>query len=269
MTQPFTKLQEVLSDLASTISPEHWNESDAIEWAFQAARKIGAVEQLQPALASVDVASYRSDLPEDIQLLHVIAYKENFETVTGSDLEAIMRDIGLDNDDYYAGFSSNAFTLSEYRPLKLASSPFSLDILCDECENLNSSSEHTFSILSDMSIITSFETGSLCIAYYRFAKDCDGDYLVPDDADYIDALRSYILMRFWERRMNTKEEGSANLYQLYSTRWQTLRNGVAGKLKMPDISTLENIRQSRNRLMPHQGRWYRGYGNQREERLKF
>jgi len=268
MTSKFTTIKEVLSDLASTISPEHWNESDTLEWAFQAVRKIGSVEQMVPAIRSVDVASFRADLPEDLHLLHLVAYKLDATTLNTTDLEAIIRDIGLDNDSYYSGFSQEGLTLSGYSPLKLASSPFALNILCDECVNLDCTGEQTFTILPDMSIITSFESGNLCIAYYKLAE-CDGEYLIPDDADYVDALRSYILMRFWERRMNTKEEGSGSLYQLYSTRWQTLRNGVSGKLKMPDISTLDNIRQTRNRLLPNQGRWYRAFGNQREERLKF
>jgi hypothetical protein len=268
MNYRWTKLQEVLADLAGTITPEYWSEADALEWAFQAVRKIGSIEQLEPTIKHIKVADYRGDLPEDLQLLFLVAYKMDSSELSADDLTEIEADINHQNDNYYVGFTQGGFNLSDYQPLKLASSPFALDVLCEECENLNASTEHTFTILPDMSIVTSFQAGDVCVAYYRLPEDC-GNYLIPDDPDYVDALRSYVLMRIWERRMNTKEEGTAQLYQLYSTRWQTLRRGVAGKLKAPDINQLENLRQTRNRLMPKQERWYKGFANQREEKLKF
>lgn len=268
MNYRFTKLNEVLADLAGTLPPDHWSEADALEWAFQAVRKIGAIEQLEPAIKHIKVSDYRADLPSDLQLLYLVAYKSDTTTVTDAELTDIEQDINHINTNYYEGFTEQGINLSEYQPLKLASSPFALDVLCEECENLNANTEHAFTILPDLSIITTFIEGDICVAYYRMPMDC-GVYMVPDDADYIDALRSYVLMRIWERRMNLKEEGTAQLYQLYATRWQTLRTGVKGKLKTPDINTLENLRQSRNRLMPKQERWYKGFANQREEKLKF
>lgn len=268
MNYRWTKLQEVLADLAGTLSPEQWSEADALEWAFQAVRKIGSIEQLEPTIKHIPVEDYRADLPSDLQLLHLVAYKLDSTTLTTDELEQIQENIGLDNDTYYEGFTQDRITLSDYRPLKLSSTPFSLDVLCEECENLNAASEHSFTILPDMSIVTTFQTGDVCVAYYRLPEDC-GTYMIPDDPDYVDALRSYVLMRIWERRMNMKEESAMQFYQLYSNRWGTLRTAVAGKLKMPDINRLDNIRQSRNRLLSKQERWYKGFANQREERLKF
>lgn len=265
----WTKLQTVLSELASTISADGWEEADALEWAFVAMRKIGAIEQYKPAISAITIESFKGCLPEDLQRLHLAVYALSEDAITDSDLDAIRRDIGLDNENYYAGFNSDGFYVTNYKPLKLATSAFALSVLCDECENLNTASEHTFTILPNMEIVTSFEEGSVCLAYYKYATDCDGNYLIPNDEDYIDALRSYIMMRYWERKWNMKEEGSDARMQYYSQRWQVLKQTALGNIKMPDVNQLENLRQTRNRLVPKERWYYRGFGNYSEENTKF
>ena len=66
----WTKLQTVLADLSSTVSADGWEETDALEWAFAAMRKIGAIEQYKPAIASIPIADYKGCLPDDLQKLH-------------------------------------------------------------------------------------------------------------------------------------------------------------------------------------------------------
>lgn len=265
----WTKLRTVLSDLSSTISGDAWEEADAMEWAFGAMRKIGAIEQYQSALSLVKIADYRGDLPKDLQRIRLVAYKLDVTSLTDDQLAAIRRDIGLDNDDYYTGFNQDGFSRSDFRPLRLASSGFSGDIFCDECENLNCASSHTFSLLPNMSVTTSFVTGSICVAYYKYAQDCDGEYLIPDDEDYLDAVRSYIMMRYWERKWNGKEDGADSRFKYYSDRWQVLRSTALGNVKMPDLNQLENIRISRNRLIPKEQWFDRGFANKTEESLRF
>lgn len=265
----WTKLQTVLADLSSTVSADGWEETDALEWAFAAMRKIGAIEQYKPAIASIPIADYKGCLPDDLQKLHLAVYKLDDDVISETDLDIIRQDIGLDNDDYYTGFTNGALFFTDYRPLRLASSAFALSVLCDTCENLNVSADHTFTIRPDMSIVTSFEVGSVCLAYYGYAKDCDGNYLIPDDEDYLDALRNYIMWRYWERKWNMKEEGSDARMQYYMQRWQALKLAALGNIRMPDVNQLENLRQTRNRLVPKE-RWYnRGFGNYNEENLRF
>ena len=264
----FIKLKTVLSDLASTLDPTYWNEADAVEWAFKAMRKIRAFEQYELWMNYAVVADYKADLPSDLDKLVLVAYKFDGNTVT--DLEEIQQDLGVDNDNYYTGFTESGLFFSNYRPLRLERSPFSNQVLCEECENLATHSEHSYRINPNMTITTSFSTGSVCYAYLRFPVDCDGDYLIPDLEDYIDAVRSYILSRFWEMRWNANEPGADAKFDHYSIRWQTLCRKVKGILKgFTNIDVLENIRQMINRLVPRERDYYTGFSNRREENLEF
>lgn len=264
----YIKLKSVLPDLASTVSPIFWNEADVVEWAFKAMRKIDAFEQYEMYMAHAVVSSYKADLPDDLCKLVLSAYKISGDTTT--DLEEIQKDLGVDNDSYYSGFNETGLFLSNYRPLRLERSPFSNQVLCDECENLATHSEHSYRVNPNMTITTSFSDGEVCFSYLRFPVDCDGDYIIPDIEDYIDAVRSYVLSRYWEARWNSGEEGAFNRFDHYSLRWQTLCQKVKGKLKRNNILDLmENIRQMSNRLVPKERDYYTGFSNRREENLEF
>ena len=97
---------------------------------------------------------------------------------------------------------------------------------------------------------TSFKNGFVAIAYLQYPLDEEGNFLVPDDADMIDALTTYCMLRIWEKRWNMMEEGADSRMKWYSEKWKVLRPGVYGKFTLPSIDNLENIRTMRNRLIP-------------------
>lgn len=268
MVHKWISLNTVLSDLAMTMPSQHWNESNAKEWAFQAVRKIGCVEQYDKDIDVVTITDYKGELPSDYYRLQLLAYKLDTDELTSTELAEIEQDLNHDNDLYYTGFNGTSTFFSAYRPLRLAKSPFAISVHCTDCTNLYAVSEHTYTVHPNGTITTSFQNGTVCVAYLKYAKDCD-TYLIPDDQDYIDALRSYIMMRIWEYRMNTKEEGSSELFMYYSNKWQVMRRSLVGKLKLPSIDELENIRQQRNRLVTKERDYYRGFSHRSEENIDF
>lgn len=267
MVQKWISLKTVLSDLSSTLPSNLWNEGSAIEWAFQAVRKIGAVEQYDRDIDVISIEDYKGELPSDYYRIQLMAYKLD-SSVSATDLASIRIDLAHDNDLYYTGFNGTSSFLSEYKPLRLSTSPFATSVHCTDCVNLVALSEHTYTVHPNGTITTSFQTGTVCCSYTKYAKDCD-TFLIPDDQDYIDALRSYIMMRIWEFRMNVKEEGSADLFMFYAGKWNIMRRSLVGKLKLPSIDELENIRQQRNRLIVKERDYYRGFSQRPEENLDF
>lgn len=264
----FIKLKTVLPDLASSVNPAFWNEAEVVEWAFKAMRKIDAFEQYELYMNYQVVSSYKANLPDDLSKLVLAAYKLSGDITT--DLVDIQNDLGVENDSYYEGFNQSGYFSSEYRPLRLERSPFSNQVLCEECDNLASHSEHSYRINPNMTITTSFSDGAVCYAYLRFAVDCDGDYLIPDLEDYVDAVRSYILSRYWEARWNANEQGAYERFDHYSLRWQILCRKVKGKLKRVNIlDVMENLRQMSNRLLPKERDYYTGFSNRKEENTSF
>lgn len=258
-------LNTVLSDLVSTM-PTNWSEDDALEWAFKAMRKLKLPVQYENKVEVLDVENYTAYLPDDYELIELMAYK--LDSTTTEDLEQIRQDLGHTNDLYYTGFLENYYYQSQYKPLRLAKSPFAITAHCDTCVNLVTTSEHEYRVYPNNTIKTTFEAGTICLAYRRYAKDSAGNYLVPDDEDYIDALRSYILMRIWEYRMNVKEQGAAQLFQFYFRRWGFLRRAVNGKLRgLRTLDEWENLRQQDNRLIRKERDYYTAFSNRPEEDL--
>lgn len=269
MIAKWTKLQSVLPDIASTIHNTKFSEADLLEWAFKAMDKIGSLEQYETKPAAISVSNYRACLPDDLQLIILMAYKLDTVESDEEELERIQREIQLDNDNYYAGFNGTDVFVSDYRPLRLSESPYAYTVHCTDCVNLYSISEHTYTIVPSKDIITSFKDGTICLIYAAHPVDSDGDYLIPDTADYIDAVRSYLLMRIHEYQMNMHTEGSADLYMHYAQRWDHMLKKVRGQAKMGSLDMLENLRQSRNRLVPKQRNYTTGFRQRPEEELNW
>lgn len=269
MVHKFILLDTVLSDVVSAIPAEYWNESDVKEWSFKAMRAIGAAEQFETNIRSIPVANYKAILPDDYMRIELVAYKLSDEILSDEDLTVIMNDIGITNDTYYAGFNHNGLFLSQFRPLRLATSPFAKSVHCEDCINLTVVSDHTYSVHPNGALTTSFSEGTICIAYKRYAKDCDENYLIPDMESFISALKSYVLMRIWEYRWNMKEEGAKDYYLSYQAEWNMFAQKAKGEMKMPSVDQLENLRQARNRLIPKERDYYTGFKNRREENTSF
>lgn len=259
-------LKYVLSDLISTMSKDNWSEDDAIELSIRAMRKLKIPAQYEKAMTVIPIKDYTGELPSDYELLELFAYKDT--PITEKELQSIRYDLGDNSDLYYSGFSQDLYYISQYKPLRLAQSPFALSVHCDTCVNLVTQAEHEYLVYPNNMIKTSFSEGTVCLAYRRYAKDKSGEYLVPDDEDYLDALRMYILMRLWEYRTNMKEQGAAQLFMFYSRKWAAKRKIVNGKLRnFKTLDEWENWRQQSHRLVRKEREYYSGFGNRPEEDL--
>jgi hypothetical protein len=262
----WTPLNMVLGDLIATISKQQWSEDDVMEWGLRAMRKLRIPIQYESTLGIIDIDEYTGELPSDYELIELLAYKE--DPITAAELQKIENDLGHDNDLYYTGFLETMQFISQYKPLRLAKSPFAVSAHCDTCANLSGYAEHEYKVYPNNMLKTTFKTGTICIAYRRYAKDKSGNYLVPDDEDYLEALRSYIMMRLWEYRLNMKEQGAAELFTYYARRWSFLRKSVNGKLRnFRTLDEFENWRQQENRLVRKERDYYSGFANRPEEDL--
>jgi hypothetical protein len=265
----YIPLEYAIADLTNTLSSEYWSETDVMELAFRALRSINVIESYTLATEAIPVTNYKGCLPDDLRVIALMAYKLDSSLTDAEILEKIIADIGLDNDYYYQGFDGNNWTPSEYAPLRATASPWANSVHCDNCINLTIVSEHTYRLNPNNTFTTSFKEGTVCLAYYSLPKDNEGNYLIPDNEVFINAVRSYIMMRHWEYRMNMKEEGSINLYMHYLSMWELNQQKARGEAKKPSLDQLENIRQSRNRLIPKERNYYRGFNNRPEEDLNF
>lgn len=267
MVYNWISIKSVLAEVASTMSPDLWREADAIEWSSIAMDKIGAVPQYEHAIHFDRVENHKTCLPKGLVQIHMIAYKVN-ASLTEEDLEEIERQLGIDNEvnmessslAIQAYLNSTNFN-SDWKPLRLSTNAFALSVHCDNCANIDNSCNETYTISPNGILTTSFLAGYICVSYYRTPTDSEGNFLIPDNAEYKDALRKYVMMRIWEKRMNMKEEGAPERYKQYAAEWSLAKMRATADIRSPDVNEMENLKNIHIKLIPKTRRYAGFFGN--------
>lgn len=260
MVNKWTSIRVVLKNLSDIIDPSRWNELEMLDHAAAAMEKIGVSPQFEEAIYLTKVENHKAQLPSGLVLINQIAYKHD-GTLTESDIDEIKKYVGIDNDNYYNGFLGSSYYQRCYYPLRLANSSFASHFHMNDEYHLNVNSEHTYSVHPNGTITTSFKEGYIIISYLKYPQDECGDFLIPDNADFVDALFSYCMYKHFEREWAMNKEGAERRMQYYQEKWRTLRPAVVGDLLEPSIDDLEDMRQMRNRLVPKERRYYSFFGN--------
>jgi len=258
MAHKFISIRAVLSNLASTFPKDLWDEDTAIEWAAFALQSIGTYTQLEPKIAFVQLKNHRARLPQGLVKLEQVAFNAK-RNVTEDSLAELKAELKIPTESYYEGF----FTLTSryhYVPMRKATSPFSLQKECEDCDKIYPASLE-YTILPNGCIHTSVNKGDICIAYLQYPVDENGDFLIPDRVTVIRAITYYVSMKIWELRMNMKEEGAYNMFNAYLDLWTTLATRSVGELLMPDIDTMQNIKDMTDRFFPASNRYFSFFGN--------
>lgn len=258
MKHKFISIRAVLSNLASTFPKDLWDEDNVIEWAAFALQTIGVYTQLEPKIAFVPIKNYRAKLPQGLVRLEQVAYNVK-RNVTPENIQQLREELKIPTDSYYEGFYTLT-TQYNYVPMRKATSPFSLQKECVDCDKIYPSTLE-YTLLPNGCIHTSVSTGDVCIAYMQYPVDENSDFLIPDDSEVITAIRYYVSMMLWELRMNMKEEGAERMFERYLGLWEVHKTKVVGKLLMPDIDTMQNIKDMTDRFFPASNRYFSFFGN--------
>jgi hypothetical protein len=258
MVHTFTSIRAVLSKLSSIFPQDQWNEDDVIEWAASALMKMKVNTQMQPAIAFTTIKNYRAKLPKGLVKLEQVAYKKS-RSINVTDLERLKEDLRITNEAYYDKFV-NLTTKFNYIPVKKATSPFSLQKACEDCNDVYLANLE-YTLLPTGCLHFSISTGDVCIAYLKYPQDDNGDFLIPDDEDVIDALTYYCCAMIWQYRMNMKEENAFNMFDMYLGLYETKATKAKGKMVMPDIDTMQNIKDMTDRFFPASNRYHSFFGN--------
>lgn len=258
MRHKFISIRAVLSNLASTFPKDLWDEDNVIEWAAFALQTIGVYTQLEPKIAFVQIKNHRAKLPAGLVVLEQVAYNAK-RNVTPENLNELKAELRIPTESYYNGFI-DLTTRYNYVPMRKATSPFSLQKACEDCKDIYPAGLE-YTLLPNGCIHTSVNKGDACVAYMQYPVDENGDFLIPDDVEVITAIRYYVSMMLWELRMNMKEEGAAQMFDRYLGLWETHKTKVVGKLLMPDIDTMQNIKDMTDRFFPASNRYFSFFGN--------
>lgn len=264
-TTNFVSIKTVLSDVIDTIDERYITNSDVLEWASKALGQMGCIEFYHPFVKFLRVDNYETYLPKGTIQVNQILYKTDFQlsNYDMSELSSL-----VDEDDFnkvYKNFElkyaeRNSYLTNKWQPLRASTNNFMLSVLCDNSPNLLAGCNEEFTILPNGKIATSFKSGWIIVSMFRANIDENGDYLILEDDELIEALRFYVLYRLWEKRWNMKEDGSDTRFTYYKSQWGLYKNMVRGKMKLLTEDQYQNIIEYSNSLLPKTKRYYNYFG---------
>lgn len=252
----FTNVRAVINRLA--LDKTQYEEDDIIEWIINGLDVLNIKKAYQQEAIWIEVKNHKAILPCDvIQIEMIVSPLSEGDFCDEDEQELENCNCGFNtnyvtqiNSNYnfrvinnWSGFSNTNYFKRNFQVLKLSNLPFASKFHCSTCPNISSNCGLTYTLSSNGYITTSFESGNICMAYLKYAKDEDDEYIIPDNEDLIQALSNWCMAKHWEVRMNMKEEGAFNMYQLYINKAQNLFQKVRGIFitKSFDFNQWKNI----------------------------
>lgn len=152
--------------------------------------------------------------------------------------------------------------------LHISDQPFDKSILCDkESRPCKECEDWWLPDRPKNRIVTSFSEGLIAISYYRYPMNEEGMFLIPDIPIFKEALYHYVMMKFSEKRMLSKEDNSMSLYSLYSKKWSLLYRNARSVVFTPSLSEIINLDRNNTMFRDYDIRTI-AMGNHRNERMR-
>jgi len=218
---------DINSILAYLKVPSETPDATLIEWAYQALRKlkIGAMESM---IVVQEVIDYRTELPKGFTRLldaHGILCGLPQELLnTECDTEQLDLNNELLPPEYtqkeaqeVLAYYKLLFTESRtecFKRINLSS----IKTQTQNCFSLTDPCSPYGYVRSDNQFIVSFKEGFVLLVFQGWPTDNEGNFLVPDHVDVLDAISTWVQSCYWETRMNMKEQGAFDLHNMYHSR---------------------------------------------------
>jgi hypothetical protein len=121
-----------------------------------------------------------------------------------------------------------------------------------------------YSIVEGRCLTTNVRTGFILISYLSVPSSKDGDLLIPDNQDLKEAVSHYCMYRWYSSRISTADYSALNHLkqerEFHLSQFQVL--SIKSKnLELPDLATLENLVNIRNRMVSITTGFENGFNN--------
>jgi len=247
----YISVKSVLYDLSLTIEDRYWNEAKMNEWLHKGLRLIRSEQMMENKVEFLDVVEHKSLLPNDFKYLVIAAYLSSADYFAST--QESFPELSLPSTSTLTYNLENApnFLL---RPLRLSTNPFHATIcqvpypVCQHCG-------HEFNISSDLILTTTLQEGTIMLQYLGYPVDEEGCALIPDNEELKEALLHYVLYRYWMAKYNMMEQGADQRMAHHLSMWNTLSKKASGNMNLPDIATLERLKNEFNRLVPRSNKY--------------
>jgi hypothetical protein len=204
-----------------------------VEWIADCVERAGGFGTSITRIAKVEITDHRGKLPCDFDNLNQVAFdgEPMYKTMSSFFIEAgeqtgDLKFFGVDVDD-------------EHFPM-LADSHIR--------------STHEYEIRGEC-IYTDIEKGTIFISYEAVYTDKEGFIMVPDNEYLIAACVDYCYSQFakaaWIKAVDFNESRKwENVYREFAIKSERQRFAARGDISMPDIGTMENLKNVLVRLIP-------------------
>ena len=172
-------------------------------------------------------------------------------------LEVSVHKATLPSDFKYliqAAYNKGTQASPAWEPLRLTTNPYHNSICTDTTITRCVNCSNEFSIDASGVITTTLDEGVILLAYLGYPVDAEGFALIPDDENVKEAIQHFVLYKYWLQKDMMKEDGAEKRMKFHLQMWGTLSK-KALSLNLPDIASLENIKNIHNRLVPRTNRF--------------
>tara|TARA_R110001606_G_scaffold174740_1_gene321319 strand:- start:736 stop:1596 length:861 start_codon:yes stop_codon:yes gene_type:complete len=259
-TDNWISIKSVLPFVYDSIDEALLDEGILYEWCYSAWDKMEIHTFTIDKTMLLGIKDYKTKLPCDLQKLEMVLAKTNLKDGLEDVKTCSSAYEGTDLNWYKNNPDASLYSYFYNRnwlPMKRPTGKFQLSF--DQCSgdiiNFENSCRrrcnHEYRLLPNGTfnyLQTSFKEGVIAIAYRAKLMEGD-DYLIPDDTHIKEAIKSYCMMRLWESRWNSKEEGAGERFRFYSTDWPLKKAIAQGKYKMPDLEELEQLRIQETKMI--------------------
>lgn len=243
------RLESVLADVYRLIDPNMGiSEDDILESAASAMSHLYNYKIYEKAMCVRRVCNYKAALPTDFQSIESVMYtltKPDDIEVKTKDQSVCVTCTATATDDCISADASTIVTYTasncnddgefevtkkelfellqcncwnNWGYLMIGDHPATLAKICDSSPNLGCVCHHSFSLKGGM-INTSFEEGYIAITYRRPPKDNEGKLLIPNLANTIEAIKAYVFMEIYQKKMHMSHQGAEGRYERYKLEW--------------------------------------------------
>ncbi len=250
-------LKTILYQLSLDLDPSLWNESTVLEWALKATRKMGGISLYKDKTDFLLIEDFKLQLPKTLKHLGQIFVYLPTVNKPDIDVDAVIEEIRqktlAPNPSYFVthaplqGMVAKRWKVVYDTPGVLA--PCSGIASCflqykNHREYLN------FNICS----------GIVMVNYKEYAQDGEGEYLIPDNETYKEALIHYIMYKIYDGKIKaypTKE--NINERQWHLQRYSFLQAKAVGEINEPTEAQLENLKKQSQKMIGNLNLYERGF----------
>lgn len=292
-------LNSVLKDVYLLVRESDINEDLIMEFAIRGMEHMVVYHTYEKAVCILRVDNCQAQYPRGTYGIEGVLYKQE---ITPHDVELVTTaSVNIEVDDTtnnlidktidckVANFRQVIFSsgTTGWSYLPVSNFTFDRGILCEsiqssssccsiegtmiEGSNVRSSCSHYFiPDNANSRFITSFDSGWIMVAYYRFPQNDKGEFVVPDHPLYNEALESYVLSKLYQRKWHMSEQGADSKYKHYLAKWQELSAAATGELMMLSLPDYVNL-DKQNKFFRDDSplKIFGGYGKEKTEMNNF